>query len=46
MCVKFTFTNKIEAMHERSLKRVEVKPRSTSPLSPALFILPLFYLRD
>ena len=33
-------------MHERSLVSVKVKPRSTSRLSSALFILPLFYLRD
>ena len=49
-CVKFTFANKIEAMYERSLVSVEVEPRSTSCelpcLSSALFILPLFYLRD
>ena len=29
-CVKFTFPNKIEAMHKRSLVSVKVKPRSTS----------------
>ena len=46
MCVKFTCANKIEAMHERSLVSVKVEPRSTSRLSSALFILPLFYLRD
>ena len=34
------FTNKIEAMHERSLANVKVEPRSTSRLSSALFILP------
>ena len=45
-CVKFTFANKIEAMHERSLVSVKVEPRSTSRLSSALFILPLFYLSD
>ena len=33
-------------MHERSHVSVKVKPRSTSRLSSALFILPLFYLRD
>ena len=48
--VKFTFANKIagEAMHERSFVHVSVKiePRSTSRLSSALFILPLFYLCD
>ena len=32
-------------MHERSHVSVKVKPRSTSRLSSALFILPLFYLR-
>ena len=42
-CVKFTFANRIEAMHERS---VNVETFSTSRLSSALFILPLFYLRD
>ena len=46
-CVKFTFANKIEAMHKRSLVSVKVEPRSTSRLSSALFILPLFFfLRD
>ena len=46
-CVKLTFANKIEAVHERSLVRVKVEPRSTSRLISALFILPLlFYLRD
>ena len=45
-CVKFTFAVKIEAMHERSLVSVKVEPRSTSRLSWAFFILPLFYLRD
>ena len=44
--VKSTFANKIGAMHERSLVSVRVEPRSTSRLSSALFILPLFYLRD
>ena len=44
-CVKFTFANKIEAMHEGSLVSVKVEPRSASRLSSALFILPLFYLR-
>ena len=34
-CVKYTFANKIEAMHERSLVTVKVKPRSTSRLSSA-----------
>ena len=45
-CVKFTFATKIEAMHERSLVGVKVEPRPTSRLSSAIFILPLFYLRD
>ena len=45
-CVKFTFANKIEAMHERSLVSVKVEPRSTFRLSLALFILPLLFLRD
>ena len=44
-CANFTFANKIEAMHESSLVSVKVEPRSTSRLSSALFILPLFYLR-
>ena len=43
---KFTFANKREAMHERSLVSVKVEPRSTSRLCSALFIWPLFYLRD
>ena len=38
-CVKFTFANKIEAMHERSLVSVKIEPRSTSRLSSALFSL-------
>ena len=33
-------------MHERPLVSVRVEPRSTSRLRSALFILPLFYLRD
>ena len=33
-------------MHERSLVSVKVEPRFTSRLSSALFILPLFFLRD
>ena len=45
-CVKFTFANKIEAVQERSLVSVKVERLSTSCLSSALFILPLFYLRD
>ena len=45
-CVKFTFANKIEAMHERSLISLRIELRSISRLSSALFILPLFYLRD
>ena len=44
-CVKFTFVNKIEAIHQRSLVSAKVETRSTSRLSSALFILPLFYLR-
>ena len=35
-CVKFTFANKMKAMHERSLESVKVEPRSTSRLSSAL----------
>ena len=34
---KFTFANKMEGMHERSLVSVKVEPRSTSRLSSALF---------
>ena len=45
-CVKFTFVNKIETMHEQSLVSVKVEPRSTSRLISALYILPLHYLRD
>ena len=33
-------------MREGSLVSVKVEPRSTSRLRSALFILPLFYLRD
>ena len=44
--VKFTFANKIEAMHERSLVSVKFEPRLISRLSSTLFILPLFYLRE
>ena len=40
-CVKFTFANKIEAVHKWSL--VSVKPRSTSCLCSARFV---FYSRD
>ena len=43
---KFTFADKIEAMHERSLVSVEVETRLTSRVISALFMLPLFYLRD
>ena len=42
-CIKLTFANKIEAMHERSLISVKVESRSTSHLSLALFILPIFF---
>ena len=45
-CVKLTFANRIETMLEGSHVSVKVEPRSTSRLSSALFILPLFYLRD
>ena len=46
MCIKFTFANKIEAMHERSLVTVKVEPRcQLCRLSSALFILRLIYLR-
>ena len=40
------FANEIEAMHEILLVNVKVETRSTSRLSSALFILPLFYLLD
>ena len=45
-CVKFTFANKMEAKYERSHVSVKVEPRSSSRLISALFISPLFYLRD
>ena len=38
-CLKFTFANKIEAMHQRSLVSVKVEPRSACRLSSALFSL-------
>ena len=38
-CVKFTFADEIEAMHESSLVSVKVEPRSTSRLSSAPFCL-------
>ena len=38
-CVKFTFANKIEAMHERSLVSVRVEPRSTSRFEVSTFYL-------
>ena len=44
-CVKFTFANETDALHERPLLRVKVEPCSTSRLSSALFLLLLFYLR-
>ena len=44
--VIFTFANKIEAMHEKSLVNAELEARSISLLSSVLFILPLFYLGD
>ena len=46
VCIKFTFTNKIEAMYVRSHVSVKVEPRTTSRLISTLYILPLFYLRD
>ena len=39
MHVKFTYANKVVAMHERSLVIVKVEPRSTSRLSSAPFYL-------
>ena len=45
-CVKFPFANRIEAMYERSHVSVKVEPRSTSRLISALYILPLFCVRD
>ena len=44
--VNFTRLNKIEAMYGKSGVNVKVEPCSTSRLSSALFILPLFYLHD
>ena len=44
--VIFTFANKIEAIHEKSLVNAKLEPRSISSLSSVLFILPLFYLGD
>ena len=41
-CIKFTYANQIEAMHEKSLVSVKVEPRSTCRLSSALFTLRLF----
>ena len=46
MCIKFTFTNKIEAMYVRLHVIVKVESRSTSRSISTLYILPLFYLRD
>ena len=43
-CVKFTFANKMEARHEKSLISVKVDPRSTSLLSSALFISCLYFI--
>ena len=37
-CVKFTFANKIEAIHERSLVSVKAEPRSTEQPLFAPFI--------
>ena len=45
-CVKFAFTNKIEAMYERSRVRVKVESRSTSRLISTIYILFRSYLRD
>ena len=45
-CVKFTFANKVEAMHGRLLISIKTECCSASHFSSALFILPLFYLRD
>ena len=44
--VKFTFANKIEAVHERWLVTAKFKSRSTSRQRSALVILPLFYVSD
>ena len=45
-CANFTSANKIAAMHEIWLVSVKVEPRSTSPLSSTLYVLPLFHLPD
>ena len=45
-CVKFTFANETEGLHERPLLSVKVEPRSTSRLSSSVFLLPTIYLRD
>ena len=42
-CVKFTFANKIEAIHERLLVSVKVEPRSTSHLSSALYLASILF---
>ena len=44
--VIFTFANKIEAIHEKSLVNAKLEPRSIARLSSVLFILPLFHLGD
>ena len=41
--VIFTFANKIEAIHEKSLVNAKLEPRLTSRLSSVLFMLPLFF---
>ena len=40
-CVKVTFANKIEAMHERSLVSVKVEHRSTFKLS-TFYVIKIF----
>ena len=43
-CVTFTFANKIEAMHERSLVSVKVEPRSTSRFEAQHFLPRLYFI--
>ena len=43
--VNFKRVNKIKAMYGKSGVNVKVEPCSSSRLSSALFILPLFYSR-
>ena len=45
-CVKFTFANKIEAMHERSLVSVKDETSLNFSFKLSTFYLPLFYLNN